>query len=787
MKGIILVLNSVLLLFSLFPDAAAQYNQTVGNGSPTAAVNFPGIGCTYKWSNNTPGIGLAASGAGNIASFIAVNTTGSQVTATITATPVPTGYAYIANSSPGSVSVVDTTTNMVVGNIALSSDAWGVSASPDGKFVYVTTSPDIVSVLNTATNTLASKIVVGSGPYGIAVSPDGSRLYVANSASNNVSVINTGTNSVVATVPVGSFPWGIAVSPDGSSVYVVNDYSNNVSVINTATNTVTTTITVGTNPGFVAVSPDGSRVYVTNSGANTVSVINTATHTIVTNIVVGLGLTGIAVSPDGNWLYVSTQTDNTGTNAVSVINAVTNAVVATIHVGNQVWGISVSPDGGRVYVACAGNISNSGGVVTNTASVWVINTAADTVISTIAVPSAPISIGNFISPGPGCNGSPVTFTITVDPVVRTVIAGTVTGAISACLGTVSASPNIQQFTVSGNNLSAGITVTAPPGFEVSLAPGSGYVTSLTVTLSGDSVGNTDVYVRSAASAPSGGIVGNVVIASVGAVSQEVAVTGTVNSQAAPSVTMIASANNICAGTAVTFTATPANGGLAPSYQWVVNGSDSGTNSASFSSNTLNNGDSVYCLMTGNLSCSGPVPSAAVYMVIYSLPVVTFNPDTVFITSNNGVQLSPAITGTIEKYQWSPADGLSNTDIDDPVASPGGISTYQLQVTTDNGCTATGKVTVIYERSLEMPNSFTPNGNGHNEVFRIPPGSQFYLEYFQIFDRWGGRVFNTQDISTGWDGTYNGVAANAGVFVYMIKGKTLAGEPVFLKGTVILIR
>jgi YVTN family beta-propeller protein len=132
MKRFILVLNSVLLLFSLFPDAAAQYNQTIPNGSPTAPVNFPAAGCTYKWTNNTPGIGLAASGAGNIASFTAVNTTSSPVTATITATPVPTGYAYIANNSPNSVSVVDTTTNTVVANIALSSGALGVSASPNG-------------------------------------------------------------------------------------------------------------------------------------------------------------------------------------------------------------------------------------------------------------------------------------------------------------------------------------------------------------------------------------------------------------------------------------------------------------------------------------------------------------------------------------------------------------------------------------------------------------------------------------------------------------------------------
>jgi gliding motility-associated-like protein len=780
MKGFILVLNSVLLLFSLFPDAAAQDNQTVVNGTLTASVNFPATGCTYKWTNNTPGIGLPASGAGNIGSFTAVNTTSSPVTATITVTPVPTGYAYIANSQSNTVSVIDTATNEVVATINSGSGPVGVSASPNGKFVYVTNvGSNTVSVISTASNAVMTTISVGTSPYGISVSPDGSRVYVTNNNRNGtLSVIDAATNIVVATIPIGPDPLGITVSPDGSRVYVANESpTGTVSVINTSTNTVVATIPVGSNPFGIAVSPDGSLVYVTNNQSNTVSVINTSTDAVIATIPVGQGPICIAVGPDGSTAYVGCSGPPGTVGTVYVINTATNTTVAIIGVGDvPPWGISVSPDGGRLYVVNEGAYTVSE-----------INTATNTVISTIAGFNAPVSIGNFISAGPGCNIASFTFTITVNPTFPVITTSDVTGSISACAGTASDSPHILQVAVSGSHLTAGITVTAPAGFEVSLAAGSGYSSNVTLNPSGGSVENAVVYVRSSDSAPPGILSGNIILASAGAASLAVAVAGTIDAQPSPSVTIIASANNICAGTPVNFKAMPANGGPAPSYQWVVNGDNSGTNSATFSSATLNNGDSVYCLMTGDLLCSGPVASAAVYMVVYPLPVVTFNPDTVFTTSNNGVQLSPTITGAIEKYQWSPVDGLSNIDIDDPVASPGGISTYQLQVTTDNGCTATCKVTVIHEWSLGMPNSFTPNGNGHNEVFRIPPGSQFRLEYFQIFDRWGARIFSTQDISTGWDGTYNGLASNAGVFVYLIKGKTLAGEPVFLKGTVILIR
>jgi YVTN family beta-propeller protein len=152
---------------------------------------------------------------------------------------------------------------------------------------YITNQGDgTVSVIDTATNTvIGSPIAVGFGPSGVAVTPDGSTVYVANGGSpSTVSVIATATNTVTATIPVGTYPEGVAVTPDGSKVYVTNDGSNSVSVIATATITVTTTITVGTAPFGVAVTPDASKVYVANFNSKSVSVIATATNTVTTTV-----------------------------------------------------------------------------------------------------------------------------------------------------------------------------------------------------------------------------------------------------------------------------------------------------------------------------------------------------------------------------------------------------------------------------------------------------------------------------------------------------------------------
>ena len=335
------------------PTVNAVPNQTLVSGTATKPIYLTGQGNTINWVNNTPGIGLAANGTGDITSFTAINNGNSPVTATITTTPVAAGFAYIANwTTAGTVSVINTATNKVVNTISVDYYASGVAVSPDGNRAYVTNYlMNSVLVINTATNAVVSTISLGpsssiccvppSGPHGIVVSPDGSRLYVANGATNApvVQVINTSTNAVIATIPQIFGLSALCVSPDGSRVYGANVIG--FTVINTTNNTVITTIPlhgsvgVGVSVSGLSVTPDGSRLYVTNenssNGTDAVFVINTTTNTVVSTITLISSGEGISVSPDGSRVYVA----NANSNNLSVINTATNSVTTNIPVGTS--------------------------------------------------------------------------------------------------------------------------------------------------------------------------------------------------------------------------------------------------------------------------------------------------------------------------------------------------------------------------------------------------------------------------------------------------------------------
>jgi gliding motility-associated-like protein len=515
----LLSISIISLFVFLLPRAKGQNSQTVVNGSATTAVNFPGTGCVYTWVNNNPSIGFPSSGTGNIPSFTAVNISSSPITATITATPISSEFVYIANALSNTVSVLSTATNTALATIPVEKYPWGVFVSPDGSSVYVTNAnSNSISVISTKTNTVVATIPVGNFPTGLSVSPDGSRLYVANEGSNNVSVINTLTNSVISTVAVGLGPLDISITPDGNYAYVTNGQSSTVSVINITTATVAATIPVGFEPLNALVSADGKLVYISSDGTKYISIISTATNTVIGSILIGSYSEGLVLSPDGKLLY----TTNATTNNVYVISTATNMVISTISVGLSGFGpegISLTADGSLLYAATRGDF------------IAVINTKTNSVLSNVTVGSYPVSFGSFITKGTGCNGIPVTFTITVNPAVTataTITSGTVTGNISACAGSASASPSIQQFTVSGSNLSGDIKATAPTGFEASLNANSGFGTTVTLIQSTGMLSNSVIYVRSAAAAQAGSISGNLVLSSTGAAVKNVAVTGTIN-------------------------------------------------------------------------------------------------------------------------------------------------------------------------------------------------------------------------------------------------------------------
>ena len=123
--------------------------------------------------------------------------------------------------------------------------AWPAEAAP---FLYVANSGDgTVSVIDTATNMVVATVPVGVNPQGVAVTPDGTHVYVTNigpcavpfgPCSGTVSVIHTATNTVVKTISVVSLTGGVAVTPDGTKVYVTTQPPIPRSVYTSATSAV---------------------------------------------------------------------------------------------------------------------------------------------------------------------------------------------------------------------------------------------------------------------------------------------------------------------------------------------------------------------------------------------------------------------------------------------------------------------------------------------------------------------------------------------------------------------
>lgn len=263
----------------------------------------------------------------------------------------------------------------------------------------------------------------------------------------------------------------------------------------------------------------------------------------------------------------------------------------------------------------------------------------------------------------------------------------------------------------------------------------------------------------------------------------------VSTLTAPSIQINASGNDICQGSIITFTATVKNAGNSPSYQWHINGINAGTDSAVFSNDSLSDNDHISCVLSGvTTGCqSAPVTSNIIIISVKDSPIVSVAPIDTLVLSGSQVQLIATIMGAIVSYTWTPAGNLVNplslTPLTIPLISN---SSFSIAVTGANGCTAANTAIVSVFRELLMPSAFTPNNDGVNDVFRIPPNVLLTLIDFSVYNRWGEKVFSTGNISKGWDGKVAGVAADAGTFVYTINGVS-KGKKIFLKGTVELIR
>jgi gliding motility-associated-like protein len=152
------------------------------------------------------------------------------------------------------------------------------------------------------------------------------------------------------------------------------------------------------------------------------------------------------------------------------------------------------------------------------------------------------------------------------------------------------------------------------------------------------------------------------------------------------------------------------------------------------------------------------------------------------------------TGPVQ-YSWRPDYNLSCTNCNPMVAAPRESSYYYVTARDANGCTAQSRILIYVNKSrgVYIPNVFSPNGDGANDVFHIfADDSVVEIKTFQVYNRWGEPVFEVfgsqpNNPAYGWDGTFRGQLMNGAVFAYFAEIEFVNGDVEIFKGDVTLLR
>lgn len=167
------------------------------------------------------------------------------------------------------------------------------------RFAYITDSgPDVVLVVDLSEGRVVQEVPTCAYPHGLRMSPDGRELAVACVESNEVAVIDVHARQVLRSIPVGRGPIQLFATPDGRFMYAANEGTaeepdSTVSVIEIERGAVVETVTTGAGAHGVVVSADGRLALISNLFDNTVSVIDVATQRVVATHAVGEGPAGI--------------------------------------------------------------------------------------------------------------------------------------------------------------------------------------------------------------------------------------------------------------------------------------------------------------------------------------------------------------------------------------------------------------------------------------------------------------------------------------------------------------
>jgi gliding motility-associated-like protein len=202
----------------------------------------------------------------------------------------------------------------------------------------------------------------------------------------------------------------------------------------------------------------------------------------------------------------------------------------------------------------------------------------------------------------------------------------------------------------------------------------------------------------------------------------------------------------------------------------------------------------FMVQTVATNSSGCADTATKNIRVNPLPAVTL-PSTLTMQAGYPVQIPATYTSNVMNWTWTPSTTLSCADCPEPTASPKFNTKYNVSFVDSNGCRNTGEVQVIVickNSNVFVPNTFSPNGDGSNDVFYVRGRGLERVKSIRVFNRWGEVVFEQNNFPVnnaafGWDGKYKGNKPQPDVYVYQVEVFCENSEVIRFEGNIALIQ
>jgi gliding motility-associated-like protein len=599
---------------------------------------------------------------------------------------------------------------------------------------------------------------------------------------------------------------GVTASPTSTTTYTVTGTDGNG-----CSNTATATVTVNPLPNVTAAAAPtaiciGSSSTLTASGANSyVWSPNTGLNTTA-------GAT-VTANPTSTTTYTivgtntATQCTNTATvtltvHPLPVITANAASPAICLNSSTNITANGAGAGGGYVWSPATGLSSTTGATVTASPAVNTTytvsgtdaNGCSNTAIVTITVNPLPvISAGNVQqavcngisvqlqatggvsyvwSPAAGLNNTQVGNPVATPSVTTTY---TVTGTdANSCSNTDTVTVYVNQLPV----INAGLDETICVGASTQLLASGAqtYIWSPANTLNNNNIPNP---VATPAVTTTYTVTGTDAFGCKDSARVTITVLYPVSTSISPDA-------DICVGGSTQLTAT---GGM--SYIWFP---AAGLDNALIA-NPIAQPDTTTTytvVITENICFSDTLQ---VTIAVHPYPTILFTYHDFSTFQGNSLQLNPYTTNATQ-FAWTPAMGLSCTDCASPIAAPTENTTYTLTASNEWNCAIADTVRVHITcdgNMIFLPNTFTPNGDGVNDVFYPrSDAAKFMVKMFRIYSRWGEVVFEAanfmlNDILHGWDGTHKGQQLPPDTYIYVLSADCASGGSIELKGDINLLR